>query len=1348
MFGSSSDKIGKIVSGRYKLEQLLGRGGMSTVYRAFDQNLKRQVAIKFIHAHLSDDPEFVSRFEQEATAVANLRHPNIYQIYDSSREGQVYYMVMEYVPGKTLEDEIGSRIRQDRRFSLDETLNIIIPMCRAVQYAHEQGMVHRDLKPSNIMIDESGIPILMDFGVAKLLDHGGLAKTATGVTLGTGAYMAPEQATGAPVDARVDIYSMGVILYEMLAGEQPFFGESVITLMMKHINEPVPDLRFTRNHLPEVIIQITEKALEKAPDRRYQTAAEMIEALNTLVHGSSGKIPTITSAQLQSQNPAEDRELLSTMPLPAGGQSALNNTISDPIISAMETGYLPEALDIKKAPSAVLPATEKSTANKSGGAVTYKMLGLIGGIVLLLAAGAAYYFWPRVPLDGVVEAEATVPAIVVDAPTREIETEATEVPSLETQPLPTSLDMVSVPAGNYTVGVDEPGADQAVTHNVPLAGFWIDQYESTNAQYAAFLTITGGNPPSSWADGQFPAGEDNLPVMGLTHNAAATYCQALAKRLPTEVEWEVSARGRDGNLYPWGDLINAVDLPRTTTYPVGSQPDNLSPFGVSDMAGNVWEWVDNPYEQVPDGQQVLRGGQFGLVRDMTYRLIGDPQQASIFRTAGVRCAASEVEIVPDAEDWREKADLLGVLVKDQFIDPESGWPEFNDETTLFGYHPPDYYHLQLSVPNQTAVAFSGADLIDFTAEADIFIEATGGETGNFEYGLAFRRQGDNYYTFSVDPRTQRWIAQRVTGDEVTQLAEGTDTSIARAKDINQLRVDAQGSQFVLSINGQAVSLIEDNNFSNGDFGFYIRTIDEEFIHIHYDALTVRQVDFPIDADLALLIDDSEIVEEVPAGPFPSAVDMVPVDAGSYQIGESQSVDVDTNSFWIDRFEVNNNQYSNFVLSTGRDAPAYWDGTNILIEQADHPVQGLTFDDAAAYCTWADKRLPTETEWEIAARGPQGWLYPWGNSRTLVSLPRSDTYATGTILENRSYFGAFDMAGNVWEWVDEPYVSVPSGERALRGGANNFQNDMTFRVVGIPNNTTMFTNAGVRCAADNVSEEGDVDARTLLEDGFANIDSGWWQASAPVGAYFYGYHPTDFYHVQVSAADSCLSVFQPFEPNDYIAEVEIFIADSGSETDNFRYGLTVRQRESSFYAFAISPRTQTWHILRNDDAGVAEMAAGDVQTLRGDSQVNRDRLAVIAQGTIFSFFINGELVSRVNDDSFSDGDIGFYVENLDETYAHVHYDKILVQALPEGAQLVADVPAGGDYPILASACIGSVATDQALISFVSHEVREGEVLTAIAETYGVTVEEILAANGKNIDNPSVIRPGQTIVIPQS
>ncbi|TLN17839.1 serine/threonine protein kinase, partial [bacterium] len=268
---------GKVIGGRYQIEELLGQGGMSAVYKARDPNLQRTVAIKVIHPHLSDNEEFVRRFESEATAIARLRHPNIVQVFDFNHDGDLYYMVLEFVAGETL----GSRIKRmnaaARLMPVRDTLHYMTDICKAADYAHQRGMIHRDIKPANVMLDVNGNAILMDFGIARIL--GGQHQTATGAVLGTALYMSPEQIQGLHPDARSDIYSIGVTLFEALGGRPPFEADSAMTLMMMHLHDPVPDLNQLHPGIPEPVRAVVNRALEKDRNDRYQSGAEMAAAL-------------------------------------------------------------------------------------------------------------------------------------------------------------------------------------------------------------------------------------------------------------------------------------------------------------------------------------------------------------------------------------------------------------------------------------------------------------------------------------------------------------------------------------------------------------------------------------------------------------------------------------------------------------------------------------------------------------------------------------------------------------------------------------------------------------------------------------------------------------------------------------------------------------------------------------------------------------------------------------------------------------------------------------------------------------------------------------------------------------
>lgn len=296
--------IGRTLSDRYEILEPLGQGGMSAVYKANDRNLKRVVAVKIIHPHLSANEDFVRRFEAEAAAVAQLRHPNLIQVFDFSHDQDTYYIVFEFVPGETLQARLRRLNKADRRMSVDEAVAIAAKTADGLHYAHNKGLVHRDIKPSNIMLNVYGEPIVMDFGIAKML--GGTQHTATGAVLGTAKYMSPEQIKGERIDPRTDVYSLGVTLFEMLSGRPPFDADSAMTIMMMHMTDPVPDVREIRNDVPPALVAVVNRALAKDANARYASAAEFAAALR----GATGDAAAATGATMVEstapQAPDED----------------------------------------------------------------------------------------------------------------------------------------------------------------------------------------------------------------------------------------------------------------------------------------------------------------------------------------------------------------------------------------------------------------------------------------------------------------------------------------------------------------------------------------------------------------------------------------------------------------------------------------------------------------------------------------------------------------------------------------------------------------------------------------------------------------------------------------------------------------------------------------------------------------------------------------------------------------------------------------------------------------------------------------------------------------------------------
>ncbi len=276
--------------GKYELRERLGRGGMAEVWKAYDNQLRRFVAIKILHADLQNDPSFITRFEREAQVIASLHHPNIVQIHDfhisrpPETESTIAYMVMDYVEGETLATYIRNTSRMGRFPSPANIVNLFTPICQAIDYAHQKGMIHRDIKPANILLDKRhtarnpmGEPILTDFGIVKML--GATSSSLSGTWLGTPLYTSPEQAMGHPGNERSDVYSLGVILYEICAGVQPFRGENISAIMMQHINTmPTPPALINPN-IPPAVTLVILRCLTKDPAARFSSASAIATAL-------------------------------------------------------------------------------------------------------------------------------------------------------------------------------------------------------------------------------------------------------------------------------------------------------------------------------------------------------------------------------------------------------------------------------------------------------------------------------------------------------------------------------------------------------------------------------------------------------------------------------------------------------------------------------------------------------------------------------------------------------------------------------------------------------------------------------------------------------------------------------------------------------------------------------------------------------------------------------------------------------------------------------------------------------------------------------------------------------------
>jgi serine/threonine-protein kinase len=355
-----SEWVGRTVS-KVEIQKLLGRGGMAEVYLGRHTTLNRPVAVKILHAHLSEDSMLLGRFRSEAQAVASMRHPNIVQVFDFDIAGDRPYIVMELLEGPSLKDYLEATRRQRTVLPLETTARLVTALASALDYAHVRGVIHRDVKPANVMLRrESGVidpmlplppdvePVLTDFGVARMANAE--AQTASGTIIGTPAYMSPEQVRGETVDGRSDIYSLGIMVYEMLSGVLPFDGDSQASILVQHITQPPPPLPNASRELQAVV----DRALAKSPAERFQKAGDLARALRTAlgVSGVAGEGPEDSYASpYPSASPLDSQTvqltsagLASETPAPAsassGGQTAVMQAGFNPLWIVAGIGLL------------------------------------------------------------------------------------------------------------------------------------------------------------------------------------------------------------------------------------------------------------------------------------------------------------------------------------------------------------------------------------------------------------------------------------------------------------------------------------------------------------------------------------------------------------------------------------------------------------------------------------------------------------------------------------------------------------------------------------------------------------------------------------------------------------------------------------------------------------------------------------------------------------------------------------------------------------------------------------------------------------------------------------------------
>ena len=570
----------------YRLEKEVARGGMGIVYRGIHAVFDEVVAIKEIFPQFTGEPELRERFLREARLQRRLQHPNIVQVRDFLVENDSFYIVMEFVEGESL----AGRLRNlGRPMTVTEALPIFQQALAGLGFAHGQGIVHRDIKPANIMLTGEGVAKLTDFGIARALDSAKL--TRSGVVMGTVAYMSPEQIQGAKLDCRTDVYSMGIMLYEMLVGRRPFERplntDSDWPVCDGHINHaPTRPGQFVPE-LPDYLERAILKALEKKPEIRFASCEEFTAALKPCPPGAI----ELAEAERAAREEAEKRRAEEK----AGQERLVQEKVERERAERERRAHAEaekrraegkarqERLNQEKAERERSEEPRFSGQSKEAGLLT------------------------REKLEELSPTRAQIRVNPKDA-----------------------LKYVWIPAGAFTMGCspgdDECGSHEKPPHTVTISrGFWITQTPVTTGAYKQFARATGHQMPPEPAFNN-GWGKDNLPIVNVNWDDAQAYCKWMVGRLLTEAEWEYAARAgsTEARYGPLDEIAWYEHNSGNRTHDVAQKSPNG--FGLYDTLGNVWEWVSDWYKEdyyrggpgqdpkgPPGGQlRVLRGGAWNI----------------------------------------------------------------------------------------------------------------------------------------------------------------------------------------------------------------------------------------------------------------------------------------------------------------------------------------------------------------------------------------------------------------------------------------------------------------------------------------------------------------------------------------------------------------------------------------------------------------------------------------------------------------------------------------------------------------------------------------------------------------
>ena len=664
---------------RYLLERRLGQGGMGVVFQARHIFLKTSHAIKVILPDLvGNDPHLTTRFRQEALAAAAIRHPNIIAVTDFGVvRSTMPFLVMEFVKGKSLQEIMAT----EGAMPVQRAWEFMTAIASGVGAAHRQNIVHRDLKPLNIMIQDD-VPIaegvkILDFGLTKIKSGellGSFIQAQTSGLMGSPFYMAPEQWSDEEPDARADIYSLGVILYQMLCGEVPFKGSSIPSIMKKHLTMSPPSFQSMGVSVPPAIEAVVRHALEKEVDARIDSIDTFLKELHAAMHSTpivASLRETVVSDPNRTMASVTAPVVPPTVPLspdfsttseqPRVGQQTefaasleLDGAMSAPrfdqeIPTDTPDGVDPETTHVKSAassnvgarnlpgytPTPAKPMTIDFGKRRRVSPFVFAGAAVVVLVLIGLSVGGFFFFSSK---TGPVDPGGPTPTPTISQGVK--------------------ADLVPIAGGSFLMGRKSGPPQETPAHPVDVQTFHMDRTEVTNIEYADFVRETKHAPPTHWAADKPPFGQERWPVVNISFEDANAFAAWRSKRdgvsyrLPTEDEWEYAARnGEQSDLYPWGPTwkANAAVLKEATPAPVNSRPEGKNKWGVDDLVGNVWEWTSSKTSVYPGNSAIVPSGiqDWVTIRGGCY--VSDPDKLDAPVTACMR------EFVPPST----KTTLLG-----------------------------------------------------------------------------------------------------------------------------------------------------------------------------------------------------------------------------------------------------------------------------------------------------------------------------------------------------------------------------------------------------------------------------------------------------------------------------------------------------------------------------------------------------------------------------------------------------------------------------------------------------------------------------------------------------------------